>query len=97
MRQTLDRLGNIPAATTTETFMVRQRSTAIGETIRGPKLRRIAGATIIELARYGRQFTNRSPGCKIRPADNLVMLGSHAQLDQAMRRLGDDDAEDATS
>jgi len=96
-RQTLDQLGHILAATTTETFMVPQSSLAIGRPIRDLKLRRTTGVTIIAVVRDGKPVTNPSPDWDIQPADILVMLGSHAELDRAMRRLGENDTEDDLS
>jgi CPA2 family monovalent cation:H+ antiporter-2 len=96
-RQTLDQLGHILAATTTETFMVSQPSPAIGRTIRGLTLRRTTGVTIIAVVRDGQPFTNPSPDWEIQAGDILVMLGSHAQLDHAMRLLGENEAEGGLS
>lgn len=96
-RQTLDQLGHILAATTTETFMVPHTSPAIGQTIRSLKLRRTTGVTVIAVVRDGQPFTNPSPDWEMRMGDILVMLGSHAQLDRAMRRLGEGDAEGVLS
>jgi len=96
-RQTLDQLSHILAATTTETFMVPQRSAAIGQSIRDLKLRRAIGVTIIAVVRDSQPITNPSPDWEMRAGDILVMLGSHAQLDQAMRRLGEGNAEDDLS
>jgi CPA2 family monovalent cation:H+ antiporter-2 len=88
-RQTLDQLGHILAATTTETFLIAPSSPAAGRSIRELKLRRTTGVTIIAVVRDGQPFTNPPPEFEIRSGDILVMLGSHAQLDQAMSRLGE--------
>jgi K+:H+ antiporter len=86
-RQTLDQLGHILAATTTETFMVPATSPATGRTIRDLQLRRTTGVNVIAVVRDGKPFTNPSPDWQIEAGDIMVMLGSHAQLDQAMLRL----------
>jgi CPA2 family monovalent cation:H+ antiporter-2 len=86
-RQTLDQLGQILAATTTETFLVPQGSPAAGQTIRQIQLRRSIGVTIIAVIRDGLPRTNPSPDWQIAAGDVLVMLGSHAQLDHAMTFL----------
>jgi CPA2 family monovalent cation:H+ antiporter-2 len=96
-RQTLDQLGHILAATTIETFMVPRSSPVIGQSIRGLTLRRRTGVTIIAVVRDGQPFTNPSPDWTIQAEDILVMLGSHAQLDRAMRVLGEPQAEDERS
>jgi CPA2 family monovalent cation:H+ antiporter-2 len=87
-RQTLDQLTNILAATTTETFMVPPTSPAAGCSIRALQLRRNTGVTIIAVVHEGQPLTNPSPDVQIHAGDILVMLGSHAQLDQAMQQLG---------
>jgi CPA2 family monovalent cation:H+ antiporter-2 len=88
-KQTLDQLDRILAATTTETFMVWERSPAAGRTIRQLQLRRATGVTIIAVVRDGQPFTNPEPELTIQAGDILVMLGSHAQLDRAMSRLAE--------
>ena len=50
-RQTLDQLGDILAATTTESFLVPKSSPAVGRTIRDLALRRTTGVTIISVVR----------------------------------------------
>ena len=82
-RQTLDQLGQILAATTTESFLVPQGSPAAGQTIRSIQLRRSIGVTIIAVIRDGVPTTNPSPDWQIAAGDVMVMLGSHAQLDHA--------------
>jgi len=91
-RQTLDQLGWILAATTTESFMVPRSSPAAGRSIRDLQLRKMTGVTIIAMVRDGKPLTNPSPDEVINAGDILVMVGSHAQLDQAMVRLGGESA-----
>ena len=93
-RQTLDQLDHILAATTTETFLTPATSPAVGRTIRALRLRSTTGVTVIAVVRDGTPTTNPPPDWEIRAGDILVLLGSHAQLDQAMRVLGVSDAED---
>jgi CPA2 family monovalent cation:H+ antiporter-2 len=87
-RQTLDQLDQILAATTTESFMVPKSSAAAGRSIRDLQLRKMTGVTIIAVVRDGQPTTNPSPDMVMHPGDILVMVGSHAQLDQALARLG---------
>jgi CPA2 family monovalent cation:H+ antiporter-2 len=87
-RQTLDQLGQILAATTTESFMVPDSSPAAGGSIRELQLRKMTGVTIIAVVRNGQPTTNPSPDLVIESGDILVMVGNHAQLDQALTRLG---------
>jgi CPA2 family monovalent cation:H+ antiporter-2 len=87
-RQTLDQLGQILAATTTESFMVPKNSPATHRSIRELQLRKMTGVTIIAVVHDGKTLTNPSPDAVIEAGDILVMVGSHAQLDQAMEQLG---------
>ena len=87
-RQTLDQLGDILAATTTESFMVPRASPAVGRSIRDLQLRKQTGVTIIAVVRGGQPLTNPAPEQEIQSGDILVMVGDHAQLDQALARLG---------
>lgn len=87
-RQTLDQLDQILAATTTESFMVPKSSPAAGRSIRELQLRKMTGVTIIAVVRNGKPTTNPPPDLVIEAGDILVMVGNHAQLDQAQVRLG---------
>jgi CPA2 family monovalent cation:H+ antiporter-2 len=87
-RQTLDQLGQILAATTTESFMVPKNSPAAHRSIRELQLRKMTGVTIIAVVHGGKTLTNPSPDAVIEAGDIVVMVGSHAQLDQAMEQLG---------
>lgn len=86
-RQTLDQLDQILAATTTESFMLPKSSPAVGCSIRQLQLRKLTGVTIIAVVRGGTPRTNPSPDEVMESGDILVMVGNHAQLDQAMSRL----------
>jgi CPA2 family monovalent cation:H+ antiporter-2 len=87
-RQTLDQLSDILAATTTESFMVPRASPTVGRSIRDLQLRKQTGVTIIAVVRGGQPLTNPAPDLQIQGGDILVMVGNHAQLDQALLRLG---------
>lgn len=87
-KQTLDQLDQILAATTTESFMVPKSSPAASRSIRELQLRKLTGVTIIAVVRHGKPTTNPPPDLVIEAGDILVMLGSHAELDQAQSRLG---------
>ncbi|HVM97689.1 MAG TPA: NAD-binding protein, partial [Candidatus Acidoferrales bacterium] len=96
-RQTLDQLGDILAATTTESFLVTADSPAVGQTLRGLRLRKVTGATVIAAVRDRAPQTNPPPDFEIQSGDILVMLGSHAQLDHAVQMLQGPEGEDAGS
>ncbi|MBI3782051.1 MAG: cation:proton antiporter [Deltaproteobacteria bacterium] len=95
-RETLDQLGDILAATTTESFLVTADSPAVGQSLRDLRLRKVSGATVIAAVRDRAPQTNPPPEFEIRAGDILVMLGSHAQLDRAIQLLqttGDGEAD----
>jgi CPA2 family monovalent cation:H+ antiporter-2 len=86
-RQTLDQLGDILAATTTESFLLPVSSPVVGRTIRELGLRRTTGVTIIAVVRDNRPLTNPPPDLDLRAGDIVVMVGSHVQLDRALMQL----------
>jgi CPA2 family monovalent cation:H+ antiporter-2 len=94
-RQTLDQLGDILAATTTESFMVPRTAPTVGLSIRELQLRKQTGVTIIAVVRGGQPLTNPPPDLQIQSGDILVMVGDHAQLDRALLRLGETPAAEA--
>lgn len=78
------------AATLTETFLIEQGSPAVGVSIRDLRLRSETGVSIIALVRGGEANVNPDPGVVIAAGDVVVLLGSHAELETAMARLGKD-------
>ena len=88
-QQTLSQLDQILAATLTETFLLPDTSPAVGVSIRDLRLRRETGVTIIAIVRDGTPLTNPPPETVLQASDVVVLVGSHAQLDQALARLGE--------
>ncbi len=88
-QQTLSQLDQILAATLTETFLLPETSPAVGVSIRDLRLRRETGVTIIAIVRNGKPLTNPPPETVLEANDVVVLVGSHAQLDQALARLGE--------
>jgi CPA2 family monovalent cation:H+ antiporter-2 len=86
-RETLDQLGAILAATTTESFLVNSDSPASGRTLRDLRLRKETGATVIAIVRGGQPLTNPEPDFVIEAGDILVLVGAHVQLDRAIAVL----------
>lgn len=85
--QPLTHLDQILAATLTETVLITPTSPAADRTIRDLALRKTTGVTIIAVVRMGRPFTNPEPDFLIAPDDVLVLVGSHAQLENALQAL----------
>lgn len=86
-RQTLDQLDAILAATTTESFLIAKHSPLCGRTLRDLRLRKVTGATVIAIVRGGKPITNPEPDEPLQAGDILVLVGSHEQLDRALKLL----------
>ncbi len=90
-----DRVAEILGEALTETFLVRSGSPAVGRTLRGLDLRsRSGGASVIAVVRDGTAETSPSPDLELQPGDNLVLVGTHTALGNAVRLLGQEDGED---
>jgi CPA2 family monovalent cation:H+ antiporter-2 len=85
--QTLDQLGDILAATTTESFFVPADSPVRGRSLRDLRLRTQSGATVIAVVRDGAPSTNPTADFVIAAGDILILVGAHAQLDRALALL----------
>jgi CPA2 family monovalent cation:H+ antiporter-2 len=70
-------------ATATQTFLMESGSPACGRTIRDIDLRAKCGAMIIAVVRSGKPLTNPAPDFQFQPADVLVLVGGHKQIDEA--------------
>lgn len=71
------------AAGTTDVFRVEAGSAAAGRTLSELDLRRRCGASVIALVRGERTYPNLSPEQRLEPGDDLVLVGSHAEVDAA--------------
>ena len=71
----------------TEVVRVEAASPAAGRTLKDLDLRRRTGATVIAVVRDGRHVPNPSPDVALEPGDDLVLVGSHAELDRAIETL----------
>jgi monovalent cation:H+ antiporter-2, CPA2 family len=83
-----------PAALTTlmhgadlETLIIHARSPAAGKLIRELELRTRTGASIIGIERNGVNLINPSADEELQPGDQLLLLGSPAQLSAARKCL----------
>ena len=75
------------AAGTTDVFRVEEGSAAAGRTLRELDLRRQSGASVIALVRGETTYPNPSPEQTLEPGDDLVLVGSHAEVDAAWAAL----------
>jgi len=83
----LDELSQFLAGTTTDIFSVVEGSPAVGKSIRDSELGARNGVTIIAVVREGASFHNVAPDFTLERGDRVVLLGSHAALDQAAQIL----------
>jgi CPA2 family monovalent cation:H+ antiporter-2 len=75
------------AAGTTDVFRVAEGSAAAGQTLREIDLRRRSGASVIALVRGETTYPNPSAEERLEPGDDLVLVGSHAEVDAAWEAL----------
>jgi CPA2 family monovalent cation:H+ antiporter-2 len=83
----LDDLRAILEASTIETYLLLAGSPAAGQSIGELQLRRRTGVTVIAVVHHGQSITNPSPELRLHEGDVLVMIGSHAELAEAMSLL----------
>lgn len=84
------------AAGTTEVFRLEEESPAAGVTIRELDLRKRTGVTIIALVRGENSHPNPRPDLRLEAGDHLVLVGSHAEMEQAYDLLEPPGSEAAT-
>lgn len=70
-------------AGTTDVFLAGAGSAVAGRTLKELDLRRRSGASVIAVVRGETPYPNPSADLVIEPGDNLVLVGSHAEIDRA--------------
>jgi CPA2 family monovalent cation:H+ antiporter-2 len=70
-----------------ETVSIRADSAAAGRLIRELELRTTTGASIVAVERAGANLLNPGADEEIQPGDQVLLLGSRAQLDAARARM----------
>jgi K+/H+ antiporter YhaU regulatory subunit KhtT len=75
------------AAGTTDVFRVEPASAADGRTLRHLDLRRKTGASVIVVVRGDTDCPNPSADLVLEAGDDLVLVGSHAEVDGAFALL----------
>ena len=84
------------AAGTTEVARIEPGSPAAGRSLEQFDLRRRAGATVIAVVRGERSHTNPDASFRLEEGDDLVLVGSHEQIEAAFALL-DGEGESETS
>lgn len=86
-RHSMAQLDAFLAATTIDTFQVGADSPIVGRSIAEIGLRQKTGVTILTVVRDGKPRTNPPADLTIEAGDNLVLFGSHAELDAGLQLL----------
>lgn len=72
----------------TDIYRVESDSRAVGRTLRDLDLRRASGASVLAVVRGERPFPNPSAELVLEAGDDLVLMGSHQEVDRAFALLG---------
>lgn len=83
----MDALLKVLQTTVIQSFFLAETSPAANQSIAGFNLRARSGVTIIAVVRDGKPTTNPPADFIMRPGDVLVLVGAHAQLDDARNLL----------
>lgn len=86
-KERLMELTKLFAASITSTFLITEGSPAADKTLSGLDLRKKTGTTIIAIVRGSKAIANLSADLTLNAGDVMVLLGSHEQLEQAVKLL----------
>ncbi len=75
------------AAGTTDIFRIEPGSAIEGQSLRDLDLRRRTGATVLAVVRGDQSHPNPDPGTVLQSGDDLVLVGSHTQIDSGFDLL----------
>lgn len=75
------------AAGTTDVYRLEPGSGAVGKTLLELDLRQRTGATIIAVVRGETPFPNPAPTLRLETGDDIVLVGSHQELERAFHDL----------
>ena len=82
-----DQLAHILAASAVDNVQLLEGAAAIGVTVAETRLRERSGATIVAVVRAGKAHTNPGPDWRFALGDVVVVIGAHAEVDEAERVL----------
>lgn len=80
------------AAGTTDVFRLDAGSPAAGKSLLEIDLRRETGVSLLAVARNGVSYPNPKADFRLEAGDDLVLMGSHQEIEQAFDLLGGDQA-----
>ncbi|HUI45479.1 MAG TPA: cation:proton antiporter [Nitrospirota bacterium] len=83
----LGRVSALLAGATVDNIQLESDSPAARKTLRDLDIRKNSGATVIAIARNGEATTNPAPDFMLQPDDIVVLIGSHRDLDMAVKLL----------
>jgi CPA2 family monovalent cation:H+ antiporter-2 len=83
----LDRVAQLLAAGTSDTFLITGKSHSIGKSLKELDLRRRTGVTVIAVVRGAEPTISPPPDFRIDGGDILVLVGTHASMDKAFDYL----------
>jgi CPA2 family monovalent cation:H+ antiporter-2 len=86
-RRVSSKVLDLLAAGTTDVYLLAGDSPAAGRSIRDLGLRGHTGATILAVVRGQESHPNPAPDLVLAAGDALVLMGSHAEVDQAFNYL----------
>lgn len=81
-------LGALEAGTT-DVFRIEPGSSAVGRSLRDLDLRNRTGATVLAVVRGEQPHPNPTPTTTLAEGDDLVLVGSHEDIDRAFVLLGE--------
>ena len=83
----LDRVAQLLAAGTSDTYLITEGSGAIGRSLKELDFRGRTGATIIAVVRGTEPTISPLPDFRIQEGDILILVGTHASIDKAFSYL----------
>jgi CPA2 family monovalent cation:H+ antiporter-2 len=94
IRPTAQRIADLLAAGTAETYFVGQGAWPAGRTLGDLDLRGRTGATVIAVVRGEESFAGPGAEFQVREQDTLVLVANHRDVDRAFRYLATGDVEE---
>jgi CPA2 family monovalent cation:H+ antiporter-2 len=86
-QEAFDQISQILAQGTIDTCFIAAGNTNIGKSIKGVDLKAKSGAMIINIIRDNKTLTNPPSNFILKEADQIVLFGSHAAIDAALKIL----------
>jgi len=87
VRPTAQRIADLLAAGTAETYFIAQGAWPAGQTLGGIDLRGKTGATVIAVVRGEESFAGPGAEFQVRERDTLVLVANHRDIDRAFHYL----------